>query len=122
MATKIANPILGAAWQASAPVWAMAIAIPLGWERATRSRLVGIALALAGAAFIVLWGALDELGGGMDEIVGNILFFFNVRALTLVPPPPRPSGHPWAQRPASDPRSLIARLAHQSPLPYLVLA
>ena len=71
---KESNAVIGAAWQAAAPVFTAAIAVTLGWECATRNKITGIALAFAGALFIILFN--QNLSG--SGFTGNILFLLNV--------------------------------------------
>ena len=77
-ATKVADPVIGAAWQTTAPVFTIAIAMLLGWESPTPLKLGGIALALGGALFIVFVGA--HIAPGSSAFVGNVLYFCNVNA------------------------------------------
>lgn len=77
-ATKVADPVIGAAWQTTAPVFTIAIAMALGWESPTPLKVGGIALALGGALFIVFVGV--HIAPGSSAFVGNVLYFCNVNA------------------------------------------
>mmetsp|Transcript_36504 Transcript_36504/g.70389 ORF Transcript_36504/g.70389 Transcript_36504/m.70389 type:complete len:261 (+) Transcript_36504:418-1200(+) len=58
-----------------------AIAVALGWEKATFFKIIGILLAFGGACFIVFYGAHIEAGGA--ELAGNILYFLNCLGTAL---------------------------------------
>ena len=52
-----------------------AMAVLIGWERASRRKLLGIGVAFGGAAFMVLYG--QSVGAQPSALAGNVLFFFN---------------------------------------------
>ena len=78
---KLANAVVGSAWQPTQPIFTAAISIVLGYERGTWAKLIGILLAFGGACFMVFFGA-DASGGG-HKFIGNILFFFNCLGTSL---------------------------------------
>eukprot|EP00040_Diaphanoeca_grandis_P011348 m.58100 g.58100 ORF g.58100 m.58100 type:complete len:379 (+) comp22499_c0_seq1:65-1201(+) len=78
VAVKMSNPVIGAAWQTTVPVFTVITTIVIGWEKATVLKIGGIAMALAGALFLVFYGS--EITSGSNELIGNVLFFCNVNA------------------------------------------
>jgi len=72
---KLSNAVVGSAWQPSQAVMVTAIAIAIGWEKATVMKILGILIAFGGAVFIVFFGS--QLKEGSSELAGNILYFFN---------------------------------------------
>ena len=83
---KLSSAVIGSAWQPSQPLFLAAISISLRWERATPLKLLGIAVAFFGAAFMVLTSAtsLGSLAvGAAGSAVGNVLFFFNCLGTAL---------------------------------------
>lgn len=75
---KLANPVMGAAWQPSQPIFVLFIAVLLRWEVFSWGKLGGVLCALGGGLLMTLGGA--EHGGsgaGDSEVAGNILFFLN---------------------------------------------
>lgn len=81
MGVKLSNPVIGSAWQPSQPIWGTAIAIMIGRERATFPKVAGILFAFGGAAFLVVFG--EDIKGGSNEVMGNILFFLNCTGTAL---------------------------------------
>lgn len=77
---KTSNAVIGAAWQAASPIFTAAIAIAIGWEKATRPKVLGIAFAFGGSVFIIFFK--QNLGGGGD-MLGNLLFLVNVTGYSL---------------------------------------
>ena len=63
---------------ATIPVITLAIAAALGIERLYGSRLLGLAIALAGKALLLLASDADVSGAGSDPFVGNLLMLANV--------------------------------------------
>ena len=53
---KLANAVIGSAWQPTQPIFSTTIAILLGWEVATLPKVAGILVAFGGAAFMVFYG------------------------------------------------------------------
>lgn len=77
VATKISNPVVGATWQVSAPIFTTAGSILVGWEKISTFKILGIVFAFAGAAFTVAFGQSKVLGQG-SSVAGNVLFMVNV--------------------------------------------
>jgi len=78
---KLSNAVVGSAWQPSQAVMVTAMAIGIGWEKATPFKIIGIFLAFGGACFIVFYGSHIESGSA--ELAGNILYFFNCLGTAL---------------------------------------
>ncbi|GAB5368154.1 hypothetical protein AAMO2058_001294100 [Amorphochlora amoebiformis] len=78
---KLSNAVVGSAWQPSQAIMVTAIAIAIGWEKATFFKITGILLAFGGACFIVFYGA--RMQSGSAELAGNILYFFNCLGTAL---------------------------------------
>lgn len=113
MGDKLAGAVLGSAWQPTQPVFTLLISILVGWEPLTapkahrphvphtphtprvppavlvlryhliRAQVIGISLSLAGALFMVIYGAELAHNGAGSMITGNVLFFFNCLATSL---------------------------------------
>jgi len=72
---KLANSVLGAAWQPSQPIFVMLICMVLGWEVCTLPKLGGVLFALLGGAVMIL--GEDRASDGNSALLGNIMFFLN---------------------------------------------
>ena len=71
---KLSDSITASIWQPSQPVFTAIIAILLGWEKASWRKLLGIAVASAGAVFVVLYGVHT---GESGVAVGSLFFAIN---------------------------------------------
>mmetsp|Transcript_11576 Transcript_11576/g.33347 ORF Transcript_11576/g.33347 Transcript_11576/m.33347 type:complete len:391 (-) Transcript_11576:77-1249(-) len=80
---KMANPVVGSAWQPSQPVFVLAMAVALGWETCSLPKFGGVLCCMFGGATMTLAGAKHTSGSGGNEVLGNIMFFFNC-AMTAV--------------------------------------
>jgi drug/metabolite transporter (DMT)-like permease len=78
---KVGDPVVGAAWNASTPVWITVYASFLGWESLTPTKCVGIFCAFAGACVVLFVGT--DLSSGSNDAVGNIFFLLNTNGLCL---------------------------------------
>lgn len=83
---KLSNPVAGAIWQPSQPIFTAVLAIWLGMEKPSARRLAGIGVAFVGCAAMVYLSA-SSVGVGssalVDEIAGNCFFFVNCLATSL---------------------------------------
>eukprot|EP00038_Savillea_parva_P028719 m.66664 g.66664 ORF g.66664 m.66664 type:complete len:401 (+) comp8375_c0_seq2:289-1491(+) len=83
-AIKLGNPVIGAAWQTTAPIFCAFSAVLLGCERLTVLKAAGIAVAFGGATFVVLYGQEDALMAHHSLWwLSHVLFFTNVNAWAL---------------------------------------
>jgi len=73
---KLSNPVVGAAWQPSQPIFVLSIAVVFRLEACTLWKLIGVMGAVAGCLFMTFGGPKDA-GRGNYELLGNILFFYN---------------------------------------------
>ena len=81
---KLSNPVAGSIWQPSQPVFTSAIAIWLGWEAPSARRIGGIVVAFVGCALMVYLSSSDSSSKSLvNELVGNVFFFFNCLATSL---------------------------------------
>jgi len=74
---KLANSVIGSAWQPSQPIFVMLICVFLQWEKLTWPKGLGILCALGGGAVMV---ALDKSASGKTGsyvLAGNLMFFGN---------------------------------------------
>ena len=82
---KILGATPAAIWQAATPIFTLLLSVTVGLERFSTLKIVGVALAFAGCAFVTLWHSdssqVDELKGNGDQLVGNLIFFVQVTAL-----------------------------------------
>lgn len=74
---KLASPVMGAAWQPSQAVFVLIMAVALGQESCSTKKLLGVLCCLLGGATMTVGGAQGKLHSGNNEVVGNMLFFFN---------------------------------------------
>eukprot|EP00727_Mastigamoeba_balamuthi_P000413 m51a1_g10369 hypothetical protein (396) ;mRNA; r:92825-94196 len=75
------NATTAALWQMTQPVFTTALALALRWERLTAWNAVGIAVSVAGACFVVAYGAA---GSALSASVpANVCFFVNCLATSL---------------------------------------
>eukprot|EP00854_Cymbomonas_tetramitiformis_P028814 gene28814-35786_t len=72
----MSDPVVGAAWQTSAPIVTAAIAVSFGLERLTLLKIVGMCLALSGALFMLFFD--QNFSKGSSVFVGNVLFVINI--------------------------------------------
>mmetsp|Transcript_17313 Transcript_17313/g.46968 ORF Transcript_17313/g.46968 Transcript_17313/m.46968 type:complete len:380 (-) Transcript_17313:48-1187(-) len=72
---KLANPVVGSAWQPSQPIMVLLIAVFLRWESCTIGKTAGILSALFGG-LLLTFGGDSALSGG-THVLGNALFFYN---------------------------------------------
>jgi drug/metabolite transporter (DMT)-like permease len=81
---NLANPVDASIIHVANPVLVLLFSALLGREIITGWKTGGIAMGAAGAAFIVIYGKLDVVGGG--SIQGNLYIFINITfwALYLV--------------------------------------
>jgi drug/metabolite transporter (DMT)-like permease len=79
---KMANPVVGSAWQPSQPIIVLLIAVLLRWETCTIGKTAGIFAALGGGLLMTLGaGASTESTG--NPIVGNGFFALNCSSTAL---------------------------------------
>jgi len=79
---KLANSVIGAAWQPSQPIFVIMICIFLGWESLTCFKAAGVMFALIGGAVMIL-GDDTPAEGGSQVLLGNVLFFWNCLGTAL---------------------------------------
>lgn len=82
---KLSNPVLGAAWQPSQPIFTLALARLLGWEALNAWKVLGMLCTLAGGAGMTFLGpnadgAIAGTGSMLHDIISNTLFFGNCLA------------------------------------------
>jgi drug/metabolite transporter (DMT)-like permease len=86
--TKLENPVIGAAWQASVPVWISIYGTLLGLEKATWTKFFAYFICFAGASFVLFYddeAFVDDDAQTADDqsFVGNIFFFLNVNGFSV---------------------------------------
>lgn len=74
---KLANPVVGSAWQPSQPVFVLAMAVLLRWEKCTVLKTLGVLCALAGGAVMTFNAHGEAAATSSSPLVGNSLFLYN---------------------------------------------
>mmetsp|Transcript_57357 Transcript_57357/g.129330 ORF Transcript_57357/g.129330 Transcript_57357/m.129330 type:complete len:370 (-) Transcript_57357:244-1353(-) len=79
---KINDPVIGSTWQAFLPILTAFISVCLGQEQLRCEKIAGIAVAAAGAAFMVIFDSrrahTANSHGSATLITGHLLFFANI--------------------------------------------
>jgi drug/metabolite transporter (DMT)-like permease len=78
-AIKLGNPVIGAAWQTTTPIFCALAAVVIGVEKPTQLKVIGILVAFGGATFVVLYGGTAVLAT-KSIWLSHVLFFSNVNA------------------------------------------
>mmetsp|Transcript_61001 Transcript_61001/g.191813 ORF Transcript_61001/g.191813 Transcript_61001/m.191813 type:complete len:291 (+) Transcript_61001:191-1063(+) len=76
---KLADPVSASAWQPSQPIFTALLATSLGYETASVRKVFGILAAVAGAVFMVAWGAGSQGRSSGSKVgwVGHMFFALN---------------------------------------------
>eukprot|EP00040_Diaphanoeca_grandis_P024143 m.132423 g.132423 ORF g.132423 m.132423 type:complete len:380 (-) comp29605_c0_seq1:321-1460(-) len=74
---KMSSAVTASVWQPSQPIWTMLMAVALGREQVSKRKVLGVLLAFAGCAFMVLESSPPKGSHSVAAWIPNLMFFGN---------------------------------------------